>query len=102
MREITPSTPTPRLPTQPPPPAPPPLSLPAMPSLKSGISGILLLESGLLSLKSAIQLKESEITLTIGIQIQVPLTKTEIQYLESKIRGVKSRIQDCLGFPYLG
>ena len=40
-------------------------------------------------LKSAIQLKESEITLTIGIQIQVPLTKTEIQYLESEIHGVK-------------
>ena len=38
---------------------------------------------------------ESGIPLTIGIQNPGPLTKTGIQYL-------KSRIQDCLGFPYTG
>ena len=32
----------------------------------------------------------------------MPLTKTGIQYLESGIHGVESRIQDCLGFPYMG
>ena len=35
-------------------------------------------------------------------RIQVPLTKTGIQYLISGIRGVDSRIQDCLGFPNMG
>ena len=35
-------------------------------------------------------------------RIQVPLTKTGIQYLESRIPGVESRIQDCLRFPYCG
>ena len=34
--------------------------------------------------------------------IQVPLTKTGIQYLESGIHGMESRIQDCLGSPYMG
>ena len=41
-----------------------------------------------------------------GIQekfrIQVPLTKTRIQYLKSGIHTVESRIQDCLGFSYMG
>ena len=50
---------------------------------------ILLLESG-------IQLKESGIPPTIGIR-----TKTVIQNLESRIHGVESRIQDCLGFLYV-
>ena len=31
--------------------------------------------------------------------IQFPLTRTGIQFLESRIYGVESRIQDCLGFP---
>ena len=35
-------------------------------------------------------------------RIQVPLTNAGIEYLESGIRGVDSRIQDCLGFPYSG
>ena len=35
-------------------------------------------------------------------RIQVPLTKTGIQYLESGISGVDSRIQGCLGFPNIG
>ena len=35
-------------------------------------------------------------------RIQVPLKKTGIQYLESWIHSVESRIQDCPGFPYIG
>ena len=35
-------------------------------------------------------------------RIQVPLTNAGIEYLQSGIRGVDSRIQDCLGFPYSG
>ena len=42
-------------------------------------------------LKSGIQLKESGISLTIGIQSPVLLTNTRIRYLE-----------DCPGFPYMG
>ena len=34
-------------------------------------------------------------------RIQVPLKKCAIKYLESGIYGVKSRIQDCLGFSYM-
>ena len=33
--------------------------------------------------------------------MEVPLTKTGTQYLESGIQGVDSRIQYCLGFPSL-
>ena len=33
---------------------------------------------------------------------KVPLTKTGVQYQESGIQCVKSRIQNCLGFPYVG
>ena len=57
------------------------------------------------TLVSGIQLKESGILLTIRIRNrQVPLTKYSvgIQYLESEIHGLESRIQDCLGFPYMG
>ena len=35
-------------------------------------------------------------------RIQVSLTKTRIQYLVSAIHDVESRIQDCLGFPFMG
>ena len=35
-------------------------------------------------------------------RIKVPLTKTGIQYLESGIHSVESRIQDCLVFIYIG
>ena len=35
-------------------------------------------------------------------RILVSLTKAVIQYLESGIQGVESRIQDCLGFSYMG
>ena len=38
----------------------------------------------------------------LGSIIQVPLTKAGIQYLESRIPGVESRMQDCLRFPYCG
>ena len=37
----------------------------------------------------------------LDFRIQIPLTKTEIQYLESVIHGVESRIHDYLGFPYM-
>ena len=47
------------------------------------------------ALESGIQLKESGIPLRIGIQI--PLTKTGIKYLESRIHSLESRIQYCLG-----
>ena len=45
-----------------------------------------------------IQLTESGIPLTIESRIQVPLAKTGIQYLGSRIHGMESRIQGCLGF----
>ena len=55
-------------------------------------------------LESGIQLKESEIPITIAIQNSTVLQKnTWIQYLESGIHSVESRIQDCAGlFPYMG
>ena len=34
-------------------------------------------------------------------RMQVPLKKCAIKNLESGIYGVKSKIQDCLGFPYM-
>ena len=34
--------------------------------------------------------------------IQIPRTRTGIQFLESGIHGVQSRIQDCLEFPHMG
>ena len=34
-------------------------------------------------------------------RIQVLLTKTGIEYLESGIHSVESTIQDCLGFPHM-
>ena len=55
-------------------------------------------------LESGIQIKESGIPITIGIQNSTVLQKnTGIQYLESAIHSVESRIQDCAGlFPYMG
>ena len=48
-------------------------------------------------------LKESGIPLTIGIRNPNSINKeSRIQYLESGICGVESRIQDCLGFSYMG
>ena len=34
--------------------------------------------------------------------IQIPRTRTGIQFLEFGIHGVQSRIQDCLEFPHMG
>ena len=43
------------------------------------------------------------ISLTIVIQIPSSTDKESIiQYLESRIQGVKSGIKECLGFPYVG
>ena len=55
-------------------------------------------------LESGIQIKESGIPITIGIQNSTVLQKnTGIQHLESWIHSVESRIQDCAGlFPYMG
>ena len=57
-------------------------------------------------MESGIQLKESGIPLTIGVRNPSATDKesTGIQYLESGIHGVESRVQieDCLRFPYMG
>ena len=53
------------------------------------------------ALESGIQLNESKSHEQLQSRFQVPLTETGIQYLESGIHGVESRIQDCLGFPYM-
>ena len=54
------------------------------------------------ALESGIQLKESGIPLTMESRIRVTLKKSGIQYLESGIHGVESRIQDWLWLPYMG
>ena len=53
-------------------------------------------------LKFGIQFKKSGIKQRLQSRIQVPLTRSGIKYLESGIHGVKSRIQDSLGFPCMG
>ena len=55
-------------------------------------------------LESGIQIKESGNPITIAIQNSTVLEKnTGIQYLESGIHNVESRIQDCAGlFPNMG
>ena len=58
-------------------------------------SGKLLVESGILGFGIRNPSKD------LNPESKVPLTKTGIQYLESVIHGVESRIQDCLGFPYM-
>ena len=54
------------------------------------------------ALESGIQLKESVIPKRLESRFQVPLTKTGIQYQESGIHGIDSRIQGCLGTLYMG
>ena len=49
-----------------------------------------------------IRIAESDRFLLLESRIQAPVTKSGIQYLESEINGVESRIQDCLVFPYMG
>ena len=46
----------------------------------------------------------SVLTVYLRLQfgIQIPRTRTGIQFLESGIHGVQSRIQDCLEFPHMG
>ena len=53
------------------------------------------------ALESGIQLKKSGISLTIGIQNSVPVNKDYNLVPGTGIHGVESRIQDCLGFPYM-
>ena len=53
--------------------------------------------------ESGIQLKESGMPLTIEIQNPGSTDKDWNQYLESVIHSaVESRIQNCLGLPYMG
>ena len=53
--------------------------------------------------ESGIQLEESVFPLKhLEARILVSLTKTGIQYLELGIHRMESRIQDPLGFPYMG
>ena len=48
-----------------------------------------------------IQLKESRIPLTIGIRNPSSTNKkSAVEYLESGIPSLESRIQDCLRLPY--
>ena len=59
----------------------------------------------LFSVESGIRLKESRIPLEIWIRIQVhPTNKLESSTWnpESGIQCLESRIQDCLGFPFMG
>ena len=50
------------------------------------------------ALESGIELEESRISLTIGIQNPSSTdNESTIQYLESGIHSNESRIQDCLG-----
>ena len=49
------------------------------------------------ALESGMELKESRIPLTIVIRNPSSTDMSVIQYLESGIHGLESRIQDCLG-----
>ena len=69
----------------------------------SGSGRFLLVESGILGFGIWNVAKESGISLKIGIWNPSSTDKENgIQYLETGIHGVESRIQDCLGFPYMG
>ena len=65
---------------------------------------LLLVESGIGILGLRIRKTTQEIRIPKRLEsgIQVPLTKTGIQYVESGISGLESTIQDCLGFPHMG
>ena len=52
-------------------------------------------------LESGIELRESGIPVTIGIQ-NPSSTDKYWNPVQSGIHGVESRIQDCPGFPYMG
>ena len=69
---------------------------------ESGIREIFDVESGLMRFGIR-NLKESEIPLTIRIRNPSSTDMNSgIQYLESGIPGVESRMQDCPGFHYIG
>ena len=54
-------------------------------------------------LESGIQLKKSGVPLTIKtLNPRSSGKESKIEYLESGIHGVEPRIQDGLGFPYIG
>ena len=61
-------------------------------------------ESGILGfgIRNTAQTRNPESHGRLESRIQVLLTKTGIQCLESGIHGLESRIQDCPGFPYMG
>ena len=63
---------------------------------------LLLVESGIGILGLRIRKTTQEIPKRWESGIQVPLTKTGIQYVESGIPGLEFTIQDCLGFPHMG
>ena len=63
---------------------------------------LLLVESGIGILGLRIRKTTQEIPKRWESGIQVPPTKTGIQYVESGIPGLESTIQDCLGFPHMG
>ena len=57
---------------------------------------------GISAMECGIQVEESGIPLTIGIQNPRSTNKDWNQNLESRIYGAESGIQDCLGFHYMG
>ena len=65
-----------------------------------GYGALLLVESGIGILGFGIRKTTQEIR--ISKRIQVLLTKTGIQYVESGISGLESTIQDCLEFSDMG
>ena len=65
----------------------------------------LLVESGILRFGIWNVAKESGISLKIGIRNPSSTDKENLYHIrnpESGIHGVESRIQDCLGFRYMG
>ena len=66
-------------------------------------SGILGLDSGIQLLESGAQPRETRNPAAIGIRNPSSTDKESgIQYLESRIHSVESRIEDFLGLPYMG
>ena len=65
-----------------------------------GIQEFLFVESGILGFGIRDTVQGDGIPITIGIR-NSSSTNTRIQYLESGIQRVESRIQDCLRFTYM-
>ena len=73
--------------------------------VETGIREVFLVDSGNLGfgIRNTLELKESGIPSTIKIRNPSSTDKeTGFQYLESKINGVESKIQKCLGFLSMG